>query len=203
GGGPLAGRGLRAGRAHGRNRKHSKPYDESSERLLDRPVHPGHLRDYQLHGDTTRWVEPANAGHRCRFAARHDYHDYRSQRRESWHGLHVYGRGHQCDRDGCHLGAVGSVTVTGTSYPYAATVLADAPTAYWRFGEASGASATDITNNGVSGAYLGGATLGQTAGLNGDPDKAVLLNGSSGYISVPSTPTLQSNRVSIELWIKK
>jgi len=97
----------------------------------------------------------------------------------------------------------GSVTVTGTSYPYAATVLADAPTAYWRFGEASGASATDITNNGVSGTYLGGATLGQTAGLNGDPDKAVLLNGSSGYISVPSTPTLQSNRVSIELWIKK
>ena len=96
-----------------------------------------------------------------------------------------------------------SVTVTGTSYPYAGTVLADAPAAYWRFGEASGTTATDATGNGVNGTYAGGYTLGQTAGLNGDPDKAVSLNGSNGYVSVASAPAIQTNKVTIELWLKK
>jgi len=96
-----------------------------------------------------------------------------------------------------------SVTVTGTSYPYAGTVLGDAPAAYWRFGEASGTTATDVTGNGLNGTYTGGYTLGQTAGLNGDPDKAVSLNGSNGYVSVASAPAIQTNKVTIELWLKK
>jgi len=96
----------------------------------------------------------------------------------------------------------GSVNVTGTSYPYAGTILADGPAAYWRFGEASGPTATDVTGNGLNGTYVGGTTLGQTAGLNGDPDKAVSLNG-TGYITVASAPALQTNKVTIELWVKK
>ena len=97
----------------------------------------------------------------------------------------------------------GSVTVTGTSYPYAGTLLADGPAGYWRLGETSGTTATDVTGNTLNGTYVGGTTLGQTAGLNGDPDKAVSLNGTTGYISVASAPALQTNKVTIELWVKK
>jgi RHS repeat-associated protein len=105
---------------------------------------------------------------------------------------------------GAASAASNAVTVTGNSYPYAGTVLADSPGAYWRFGEASGTTATDLTGNGLNGSYAGGVTLGQPSGLGGgDPSTSVSLNGSSGFVNVVSTPTLQVNTVTLELWLKK
>jgi RHS repeat-associated protein len=105
---------------------------------------------------------------------------------------------------GAASAASNAVTVTGSSYPYAGTVLADSPAAYWRFGEASGTTATDLTGHGLNGSYAGGFTLGQPSGLGGgDPSTSVSLNGSSGFVNVVSSPTLQVNTVTLELWLKK
>ena len=86
---------------------------------------------------------------------------------------------------------------------YSSTILADSPAAYWRLGESSGTSAADATSHGNTGTYTGGFTLGQPGALFGDADTAVKLDGISGYVSVANSATLQTNQVSIELWIKK
>jgi RHS repeat-associated protein len=86
---------------------------------------------------------------------------------------------------------------------YSSTILADSPTAYWRLGESSGTSAADATSHGNTGTYSGGFTLAQPGALFGDGDTAVKLDGTSGYVTVPNSAGLQSNQVSIELWIKK
>jgi len=86
---------------------------------------------------------------------------------------------------------------------YSSTILTDSPAAYWRLGELSGTSAADATGHGNTGAYSGGFTLGQAGALFGDGDTAVKLDGVSGYVSAPNSVGLQSNQVSIELWIKK
>ena len=96
-----------------------------------------------------------------------------------------------------------AVAVTGQNYPYAATILGDNPAAYWRLGEASGTVATDITGNGISGSYAGGYTLGQSGGPLGDPDPAVALDGSTGWISIPNSASLQlTGALSLEAWVK-
>ncbi|HEX5591491.1 MAG TPA: LamG domain-containing protein, partial [Candidatus Limnocylindrales bacterium] len=83
---------------------------------------------------------------------------------------------------------------TGTSYLDA--VLADNPLAYWRLGEASGTLADDAVGS-ANGTYTGGFTLGQPGALTGDPNTAVLLNGTTGYVrapqlSLPGTITLEA-----------
>ncbi|MCX6119406.1 MAG: LamG domain-containing protein, partial [Proteobacteria bacterium] len=86
---------------------------------------------------------------------------------------------------------------------YRDIVLADNPVGYWRLGESSGATALDVSTNGIDGAYIGGTTLGSSSPLLGDLDKSVTFNGSSGYINVPDlTPTKMTGNMSIEAWIK-
>lgn len=68
---------------------------------------------------------------------------------------------------------------------YAATVLADSPTFYWRFGEASGASTgIDSSPNGHDLFYFGAPTTGVPGLLGGDADTAVQFSDSSGNIVV-------------------
>ena len=67
---------------------------------------------------------------------------------------------------------------------YRAAVLADEPTAYYRFGEPSDASVvTSETGIAVVGAIHGQATLGIPGALAGDDDHALLLDGASGSVS--------------------
>lgn len=56
------------------------------------------------------------------------------------------------------------------------------PTAYYRLNELSGTSAVDQINA-RNGAYTGGFTL-NTAGALADSDPSVLLNGTTGYVSI-------------------
>ena len=64
---------------------------------------------------------------------------------------------------------------------YYQRVMALNPLAYWPLWESSGSTVEDISGNGYDGTYSG-VTPGQ-AGI-GDGHAAVLLNGTSGYISV-------------------
>lgn len=71
----------------------------------------------------------------------------------------------------------------GGGTAYVDEVLADSPVGYWRLGETSGTSAADSGSAAIAGTYTGGYTLNQTSLLTSDTaNKAVLLNGSSGYI---------------------
>jgi hypothetical protein len=70
---------------------------------------------------------------------------------------------------------------------YQSLVLANSPIGYWRLGEASGASAADISGNGLTGAY-NSCTLGVPGLVGGDADTAVSFNGTSSYVAL-GTPT--------------
>ncbi len=95
-----------------------------------------------------------------------------------------------------------AVTVTGASYPYSSTILGDGPAAYWRLGENPGVPATDSAGNGNNGSYTGGFTEGQAGPIVGDPNTAVLFDGMSGHVSVPSSASLDIiNGLSIEAWV--
>jgi len=96
-----------------------------------------------------------------------------------------------------------AVTVSGTTYPYAGTVVDNSPAGYWRMGEGSGTLAVDASGHSNAGAYSGGATLGQTGAIQGDPDNGPSLDGASGRIIVPSSTNLSiTGALSVETWLK-
>ena len=81
-------------------------------------------------------------------------------------------------------------------------MLSDSPAGYWRLGESSGVAADDATGNGLSGTYAGGFTLGQAGAVLGDADGAVLLDGSTGYVSVADAAPLRlASAWSVEAWV--
>jgi hypothetical protein len=92
---------------------------------------------------------------------------------------------------------------TNAPKSYSATVLADAPVAYWRMAEMTGTAMADATNNKNDGHYDGIVMLAQPGPLAGDGSTAVALDGATGAAIVPSSSTLQVNWVTIELWINK
>lgn len=85
------------------------------------------------------------------------------------------------------LGAAGAAAAVPEGY--AAVVLALAPRAWWRFGEAGGVGAVD--RMGVApGLYVGGVTLGRPAVVDDPADPAVRLDGAGGRVEVPHVPAL-------------
>jgi hypothetical protein len=101
---------------------------------------------------------------------------------------------------GAASGGPGAPTVDRS---YSAEVLRDAPAAYWRMGESSGATMTDATRNGNNGTYTSSVALGQPGALAGDKGTAVAFDGHTAGVTVASSPSLQVNRITLELWIKK
>ena len=82
-------------------------------------------------------------------------------------------------------------------------MLADNPVSYWRLNETSGSQAAD--QRGVNpGTYSAGVIRNQ-AGATADGDRAVDLNGTSGYISVPDSASvkLADGPFSLEAWINR
>lgn len=85
---------------------------------------------------------------------------------------------------------------------YAPVVLADTPLGYWRLDETSGTSAADSSGNGRTGTYTGGFTLNQTGALV-DGNAALLLNGSSGYVTMGDIAAFEfTGAFSVEAWVK-
>jgi len=70
-----------------------------------------------------------------------------------------------------------AVGLVESTKPYAAAMLALAPTVYYRHGEASGTQMTDASGNGRHGTYTGGPTLGARGLLMNDDDTAVSFEG--------------------------
>jgi hypothetical protein len=86
---------------------------------------------------------------------------------------------------------------------YSSLVKGASPVAYWRLGETTGTSAADSSGNSHIGTYTGSFALGQPGALPADPDAAVSLNGSSSYVTVPSTGAFDlSTAFSLEAWVK-
>jgi Concanavalin A-like lectin/glucanases superfamily/Bacterial Ig-like domain len=104
-----------------------------------------------------------------------------------------------------NLGQSAASTFTIDAPPptgYAATVLGDEATAYWRLNE-TGAMATAVDQRGTSpGAYRGGVLLAQQGALAGT-DTAVSLDGVNDTVRVLDTPALNSaGALSFEAWVK-
>jgi hypothetical protein len=70
----------------------------------------------------------------------------------------------------------------GPPITYAQEVLADAPSGYWRLGEATGATtAKDASGKGVDATYHGAVTLQVKGAIAGDADTAAGFDGSTSY----------------------
>jgi len=86
-------------------------------------------------------------------------------------------------------------------------VLADAPRAYWRLGEAAGAgTALNEIAGGVTGAYQNGVTLGMTGALVGDTNRAARFDGGNDQVNMgdPGTGALDfgAGDFTFEAWVK-
>ena len=97
----------------------------------------------------------------------------------------------------------GAVCRDSTASVYAAAVLADAPSGYWRLGEVPGSTvAADSSGNARDGAVVGGAVDFGAPGLISSVDTAASFTG-GGYISVPAaTAFAPAGAFSIEAWLK-
>ncbi len=82
---------------------------------------------------------------------------------------------------------------TNTDFVYAKSyeleIADNLPWIYYRLNESSGTTASDSSSNSRNGTYQGGCTLQQTGGLSYSSNKAITLNGSTGYISIPTLIT--------------
>ncbi len=85
---------------------------------------------------------------------------------------------------------------------YRTTVLDADPLAYWRLGEASGTAAgdaVDVNEGKLNGTYHN-VTLGSAGPLAGS--KAATFNGTSSYVSIPSSAGATPSYVTASLWFK-
>ena len=86
---------------------------------------------------------------------------------------------------------------------YRDAVMADNPAAYWRLGEASGATAVD-EKGANAGTYLGGVTKGQPGALTGEANTSASFDGVDDYVSVPHSGSLSATSgVTVEAWVKR
>lgn len=85
---------------------------------------------------------------------------------------------------------------------YASAVEADAPTAFWRFGETTGTTADSETHAGI-GTYLKGVALGVAGAPVGDANTAARFDGVNDTVEVPSSQAVQGgSKLSVEAWVQ-
>ncbi|MCY0934721.1 LamG-like jellyroll fold domain-containing protein [Streptomyces sp. H34-S4] len=92
-----------------------------------------------------------------------------------------------------------------TGNHYRTTVLDADPYAYWRLGEASGATVTKDTvdtNQGKYNALYRNVTLGSSGLLAGSTQKTATFNGTTSYVEMPSAPGATPSYTTISLWFK-
>ncbi len=89
------------------------------------------------------------------------------------------------------VGVTASLSASVATFgPYAAAVLADSPTIYYRLGETSGTTA--VAKVGTDGTYVGSPTLGVTSLIQGTSDTAVTFSRTgpkymNGGLSLPAS----------------
>lgn len=82
-----------------------------------------------------------------------------------------------------------SVANTNTPTNYSEQVKSLMPRSYWRLGDSVGTTAVDEMGY-YDGTYTGGYTLGQTGLVTNDVDYCVLLDGTTGYVDIPTTDAI-------------
>ena len=99
-------------------------------------------------------------------------------------------------------GVSAAVTPSGNTTTYASGVLADAPAAYYRLGDATTAVLADSSGKGRPGVYNAGqVTLGVPGAISGDSDTAVTGTGGSIGTASPSLPIEQHART-VTAWVQ-
>lgn len=88
-------------------------------------------------------------------------------------------------------------TVDAAAAGYTDTVLADHPAAYYRLGEASGATAADASGNGNAGSYVGTVGYGAAGAVAGNT--AVTLTDAS--VAMPASVNPWSGSFTVEAWV--
>jgi hypothetical protein len=84
---------------------------------------------------------------------------------------------------------------------HSSTILADAPSAWWRLGELSGTSAADSSGNAHPGTHNGAITPGQAGATLGDNNASALYAGGYTQVGDPAALRLFS-QITLEAWIK-
>lgn len=95
--------------------------------------------------------------------------------------------------------ALGAPTVTGSSDTYRGAVLGDAPSEYFRLGEAAGATTAVDQVRGGDGTYSA-VTLGTTGPFS--DQKAATFDGSASSLTLPSGSVPGSGAESTSMWFK-
>lgn len=116
--------------------------------------------------------------------------------------LAVYNGALDPTRIQAHFSAGRAVPISGDQYVSA--VMSDKPTGYWRLGETSGPTATDISGStGNTGTYSGGYTLRQAAGAATEADSSTGFDGATGTVAlnVGTIDTTAGHQVSVEFWM--
>ncbi|MBI3295692.1 MAG: LamG domain-containing protein [Deltaproteobacteria bacterium] len=87
---------------------------------------------------------------------------------------------------------------------YRNQILADSPIGYWRLGESSGTTATDLSGSAHDGTYTNTPTLAQTGVLTGDSNTSVSFSAaSSQYVDIgTSNDYTNTGVISLEAWFK-
>ena len=91
---------------------------------------------------------------------------------------------------------------TETAVSYVDDVSNDNPSGYWRLGEQGGTTVFDLSGNALNGVYTGSPILGVAGALSGDSDSAVEWDGSGDAVVVPHDPSLASDHLTVELWLR-
>ena len=83
---------------------------------------------------------------------------------------------------------------------YAAQVIADGASGYWRLGEAGDQTAYDLAGQ-RDGLYGGGLTYAQASYLGGT-QTAVKFDGTTGEVVIPDAPPLSPSSITVEAFVK-
>ncbi|WP_258053256.1 LamG-like jellyroll fold domain-containing protein [Streptomyces sp. Ru72] len=92
-----------------------------------------------------------------------------------------------------------------TGNHYRTTVLDADPYAYWRLGEAAGATVANDTVDTNQGRYNGlyhNVTLGSSSLLAGSTQKTATFNGTTSYVEMPAAPGATPSYMTVSLWFK-
>jgi hypothetical protein len=101
-----------------------------------------------------------------------------------------------------YLLGLASCSAAGSPYAQAIAQVATL-VSYWRLGESAGTTACDVAGRNP-GTYMGGFTLGQSGAIVGDSNTGTLLNGTTGWVSVPPLASLNTgDSFTFEAWVKR
>ncbi|MCX6117437.1 MAG: LamG domain-containing protein [Proteobacteria bacterium] len=104
------------------------------------------------------------------------------------------------------LGNSGNATGNGFTVrqkpSYRDVVMSLNPVGYWRLGESSGTTATDLGSSGSNGTYVNGTLLAQSGALAADSDTSSSFNGTTQYVQISGSSSLkQVATLTISAWV--